>query len=172
MEWSKKGRKITLNISTFIKLNNYLLNTVIACKDENSQIDQEFKDRVLGVETNITNYSQNTLSNIQKINEKRKKFESNFEMSSNDFEENNLKEIQEQRNKELENLKMTSQILKDIINNQGMNPTNEQQQLFDKIDQIKIENVNVNEYNIKEANQNVKEEKNKKAKKKKKCIIF
>ena len=85
-------------------------------------------------------------------------------MPSNDL--NNLKEIQEQRNKEIETLKMTSQILKDIINNQGMNPTNEQQQLFDKIDQIKIENV------IKEANQNDKEEKNKKAKKKKKCIIF
>ena len=56
-EWTKKGRKITLNINTFQKLNNYLLNTVNACKDENSQIDQEFKDKVLGEETNITNYS-------------------------------------------------------------------------------------------------------------------
>ena len=56
-EWKKKGQKITLNINNFKKLNNYLLNTVNACKDENSQIDQEFKDKVLGEETNITNYS-------------------------------------------------------------------------------------------------------------------
>ena len=85
---------------------------------------------------------------------------------------NNNKELHENRRREIENLHKTAQLLKDVMEYQGIKPTDEQQELFDKVDNLNNQNLNNVNNNIEKPKVIDKKENNLKAKKKKKCIIF
>ena len=181
-EWLKKGRDIMSNINTFEKIDRYLLDTINKFKE----IDDPKKDKILWVEPSLLGTSERTNDYIKTIKEKTKVYNRDFELNlenENEKEEKkgdpgllmditNNKEILESRRREIENLRKMAGMIKDDMEYKGLKPTEEQQKVFDKIDNLNAQNVNNVNNNLEKPKEIDKEEKNIKPKKKKKCIIF
>lgn len=181
-EWLKKGRDIMSNINTFEKIDRYLLDTINKFKE----IDDPKKDKILWVEPSLLGTSERTNDYIKTIKEKTKVYNRDFELNlenENEKEEKKgdpgllmdimfNKEILESRRREIENLRKMAGMIKDDMEYKGLKPTEEQQKVFDKIDNLNAQNVNNVNNNLEKPKEIDKEEKNIKPKKKKKCIIF
>ena len=144
------------------------------------------KMEFLRVEKSLQKTSEITNDYIKTIKEKTKVYDRNFELdleNENEKEEKkgdqglvmdimNNKEIIENRRREIENLHKMAGILKEDMEYKGLKPTEEQQKVFDKIDNLNAQNVNNVNNNLEKPKKIDREEKNIKPKKKKKCIIF
>ena len=181
-KWLEKGRNIMSNINTFEKIDRYLLDTINKFKE----IDDPKKDKILWVEPSLLGTSERTNDYIKTIKEKTKVYNRDFELNlenENEKEEKKgdpgllmdimfNKEILESRRREIENLRKMAGMIKDDMEYKGLKPTEEQQKVFDKIDNLNAQNVNNVNNNLEKPKEIDKEEKNIKPKKKKKCIIF
>ena len=178
----EKVNNIKSNIYNFEKLNKYLFDAINKFKEINDPKINE----ILSVETHLIKTSETTNDYIKTIKEKTKDFNSNFELdleneneSKNDYQNKELvldlmnsKELFENRKREIENLNKTAEELKYIMKERGIKPTDEQQKVFDKLDNLKDQNENNINNKIEKPKEIDKKESNLKAKKKKKCIIF
>ena len=181
-KWLEDGHKIMSRIKNFQKLEKYLFDTINKFKE----IDNPKIKDILSVETYLIKTSETTNDYIKNIKEKIKYFKSDFELDlenekecENDNQNKviikdmmNDKELLENRKRELEDLYKTAGEIKYLMEDRGMKPTDEQQKVFDKLDNLKDQNLNNVNNNVEKKKEIDKKENNLKAKKKKKCIIY
>ena len=192
LKWEREKTKIMGDINSYEKTKNDLKNLIEEYKS-NFVEESKNSETLSVVEPFLEEEESTSQEYIKVIKETAKKFhDSNFEMDDENGDKNEIvdglfnekmdleqrKIIMERDKKELNDLTVSANQLKYFMENMGLEPTQEQQQLFDKVNNFKFEyekkeNGLEIEEKIKPNNQNVNSNKSKEKKNlKKKCLII
>ena len=175
-DWNNEGRKITTNMNNFQKLMKDLSKKIDYAKSSDIN-DNDIKDTLDKVESELENAKANVEPMILKIKNKISTYANNFQLAAQQEEkEENGKElimdlmndndVLEERRKNLEDIHKTAAQMKEITDKMAQD-VNQQGALLDEIEGKVIES----EENANKAKQEI-EEANKISKSNKKCVIF